>query len=244
MQYNIRGRILTQIYYQLLKLLGPDPIQIPPNDNYLQQWNVDFADPNGNAVPYEITDLDNLPPHYPLTKQDLEVLGNFTSYGLDARHIQYVQMGSKDWQAVMKQRLLPAIFVESANDSFSTADPTERNTSVGEIMPVNIRLVSVQAPDTQLTFDTSNPIIIAKIRSALDYVLDAYWFKGLTERGGRRTGYRFPSSVFAAEIVESQNLEGLISPFEVIDYRYEVVISRQRQLGETEDQAPNVLRND
>ena len=244
MQYDIRSRILRRVFEQCLKLLGPDPVQIPMNENYLEQWNADITDPDGNQIAYEITDLDNLPDFYPLTKEDLEILGNYNSTGLDARHIQYVQMGSRDWADAQQENLLPAIFIESANDGFSSPDPIEMNTNIGETVPMNVRLVTVQAPDTELMFSNSNPIIIAKFRGALDYILDPYWFRGLSERGGKRAGYRFPSTVFSADIVSAQNLEGQISPFEVTDFRFEVVISRQRQKGENEIGSENILRND
>ena len=231
MFHDIRNRILRRAYDQCLKLLGPNTDQVPTNTNYLNQWNTVFADPNGNPVPYEITNLDSLPPHYPLTKQDIQILGNVTSDGLNARRIQYVQMGSKNWVSCKEQNIIPCIFIENANDSFSITDPVEFNTQIGEIMPINIRLVMVQPPDSELSYNNSNPVTIARMRAALDYVLDPFWFKGLSETRKTRRGYTTPSQVFSADIVEAQNLEGQISPFEVVDYRLEVTFSRDRQLS-------------
>ena len=111
---------------------------------------MDIRNSSNQPIPWEITDLDNLPLGYPLRKQDIEVLGNHTTDGLDARRIQYVQMGSKDWVGVKEQGLIPAIFIENASDGFSITDPASRNTEIGEIKPINIRLVTVQAPDTEL----------------------------------------------------------------------------------------------
>ena len=85
-------------------------------------------------------------------------------------------------------------------------------------------------------------MIEANMRTALDYLLDPFWFRGLSERGRKKRGYTNPSSVFDATIVSAQNLEGQISPFEVIDYRLEVTIVRQKQLDG--NYAENQLRND
>ena len=234
MFYDIRNRILRRVFEQCTKLLGPDPIKGTDNinENYLKQWNRTYVSPiDGTPVPWQVTDLDNLPPNYPLNKEDILVLGSDASDGLDARRIQYVQMGSVPWTSVRDQGLIPCIFIENATEGISITDPTQFNTHIGEVLPINIRFITVQAPDSSLSYSTSNPVLVAKMRGALDYILDPSEFKGLSEKGKKRRGYRTPSQVFSADIVAAENFEGQISPFEVVDYRLEVVFSRARQRG-------------
>ena len=240
---DIRSRILMKVYEQCLMLLGPDSDQWPVNDNYLKQWNKEVRTPDGQAIAYEISDPNNLPAGYPLTRDNLIVLDKLDSFGLDARRIQLVQMGSKDWQNIQKEKLIPAIFIESANDSFTILDAETGSANIGEVMPINIRLVTVQAPDSELEQSNSNPIRNSRFRAALDYVLDPYFFLDLKEYKNTRKGYRTPSVVLDSIITATQNLEGQISPYEVVDYRLEVRFDRRKQLGDTSG-GPNQLRFD
>ena len=227
---DIRSRIITKVYEQCRKLLGPDSDQWPINENYLKQWNDQIKTPAGDPIPYVQADPAQLPTDYPLTRQDIIVLDKIDSFGLDARRIQLVQIGSMDWKNIEAEGLIPCIFIESANDSFTILDATTGSTQIGEIMPINVRLVTRQAPDSELKVTNSNPIRNARFRAALDYLLDPFWFRGLHEYKGTRKGYRNPSHVMDAVITATENLEGQISPFEVVDYRLEVSFDRAKQL--------------
>ena len=240
---DIRSRIITKVYEQVRKLLGPDDHQWPVNENYLKQWNNEIRTPAGDAINYQISDPNQLPDSYPLTRQDLIVLDKIDSFGLDARRLQLVQIGSMDWKNLEAEKLIPCVFIESASDSFTILDATTGSTQIGEIMPINVRLVTVQAPDSELKITNSNPIRNARFRAALDYLLDPFWFRGLHEYKGVRKGYRNPSHVMDSVITATENLEGEISPFEVVDYRLEVSFDRAKQL-ESGIEGPNQLRFD
>ena len=250
MAYDIRSRFIKTVWYQCLKLLGPDKLVDPrtnqvvsENTNYLKQWNQEITDPDGNPVPWEVSDVNNIQAHYPLNKQDLEVLGNHVVDGLDSRRLQMVQVGQMDWIGIQKAKLIPCIFIVDATGSTEVVDPVQANTQIGEITPMNIRLVTQQPPDSKLTFDSSNPVVIARMRAALDYLLDPFWFRGITERGRKRRGYANPGTTFDCSITESMNWEAQIGNFEITDFRFEITWARAKQLDSGRDNG-NTLRSD
>ena len=229
MKHSIRNAILYRTYRQCLKLLGPNDNGIEVNNSFRTQWDKVFRVGN-TPVPFETPDLDNLPQGYPLSKEDIEVIGNVVPDGKDARRIQHVQVGSSDWSNLKDEKLLPCIFIERAAGSFNI--PSEYgNVMTGEILPLIIRLLMVQPPSTVLTFDNSNPAFTNDVQSALEYLLDPYWFKGMKEPGGFRRGYEIPSTVYDAVIVNSEGLEGVQSPYEIADFRLEVSYERQKQIS-------------
>ena len=63
------------------------------------------------------------------------------------------------------------------------------------------------------------------IRDALNYLLDPISFLALT---ANRHGYD-NSTVIDTRIASMYTLEGVASPFEVIDFRFEVALSMQKQ---------------
>ena len=94
---------------------------------------------------------------------------------------------------------------------------------MGESFPIVLRLVVNQgnAP----TYEKSNPVIIARIQEQLNYFLDESNFRG---QRADRVGYEFPSVVLRAGITASYSLEAIASPWEVKDFRLEVVFKRQK----------------
>lgn len=230
-QYSVRTRILYRILKQCQKLLGPNHNAWPVNESYIQCWNRAFKAPGGGLIPWEVTDIDNIDPNYPLTKEDLEKLGDFVPDGLNSRIIQLVQLGTSDWKNLEENKLLPCIFIENADDGI-TVPAQFGNTHIGEIMPVNISLLMVQPPDSMLTFNNSNPVLVANLRDALDYLLDPFWFKGLSEKNKFRRGYSLASTIYDATIVSAQNLEGVSQPYERVDFRLQVTFERQKQIDQ------------
>ena len=73
-------------------------------------------------------------------------------------------------------------------------------------------------------YEESNPITVTSIREQLDYFLDKQSFLNITDK---RFGYSLPSRVLRASIVASYTLEGIASPWEVLDFRFEVIFKRQ-----------------
>lgn len=227
---DIRSRVIGKVYEQCRKLLGPDDHQYPVNENYLKQWDAEIRTPDGQPIDYVQTDPAQLPADYPLNRRDFIILDKLDSFGLDARRIQLVQIGSMDWQNLQAEGLIPCIFIEESSPGSVLQAVTGVN-YIGETFPMNIRLVTTQAPDSSLEVTNSNPIRNASFRAALDYLLDPFFFLGLHERKGIRKGFKAPSHVVDAGITLTTNLEGEISPFEVVDYRFEVIIDRIKQVG-------------
>ena len=139
--------------------------------------------------------------------------------------LENVQMGSFPLAHVTRLTRLPALYVangtETVEGGASARDPALPN--VIELFPIVLRLVVNQGVEP--AYDESNPIIISQIREQLDYFLDVTVFKQITDK---RRGYKIPSSVQSASIVASYNLEGIATPWEVFDFRFEVSFQRQR----------------
>ena len=148
------------------------------------------------------------------------------------RILQYVQMGGIELKEIRGVTRIPAIYI--ANGTESHEIPQESGLArllgielpfVGELYPVVIRLVIHQG--TEPRYEDSNPVIIARIHEQLSYFLDQTNFRGLS---ADRVGYQFPSVVLRAGITASYNLEAIATPWEVYDFRFEVIFKRQKTM--------------
>ena len=83
-----------------------------------------------------------------------------------------------------------------------------------------------QPPIMQYTFETSAAMQLLKIRDQLEYVLDVSVFRGLKNE---RVGYDYPSLVWSSGIVATETLEGLAPGYEAIDWRFAVILHKQKQ---------------
>ena len=150
--------------------------------------------------------------------------------------LEYVQMGGVEIRDETPERVTrhPALYIANGTESLEIQAGSGLGNLlgiempyVGESYPVVLRLVVNQgiAPP----YEKSNPVIIARIREQLDYILDATYFRGLR---ADRIGYRFPSVVITAGITASYNLEAIATPWEVYDFRLEVIFKRQKEMSD------------
>lgn len=173
--------------------------------------------------------------------------------GLGSRIIRHVRVGSIDYMSLIGDRedllnrplfsqsnpqYLPAIIIESGSQDLSLENSlrdtsrTELNMKPESFIAI-VRLVMLAPKMTDIMnlprpdqFDISNPVRISHIRQQLEYLLDPGIFKMIVDK---KEGYRFPSKVKNADILASYNLEGVKSPLEINDFRFEVKYDRQIQ---------------
>lgn len=199
-----------------------DPVS-PYRDRYFEVGNLDQLTTDWNVAQRDANKF-----YYPLTKNTLEVLGNYTSDGLDTQRIQYIQMGSSDWVSMQESKLIPCFFIESSGSIDANDQPD--TTQASRIFTIILRMLVVQPDEAELTDATSTPIQIDNLSDALDFLTDPFYMKGISEAGHHRRGYAYPSEVRDAMITESQTLEGQLSPYEVTDFRLEITYNRDKQL--------------
>ena len=194
---DIRNKILLTTYNQMLKLLSPTSMQ--------------FTETFPNA------DMNNLST-YPLSENELIVITDPV--------LQHVQMGAQSLSNLDKLDVLPMVFIMDGSDDEVNPDKRADDLigEVNETMPMQLVLVIKQK--NVPTYEQTNPVVAAKIRSQLDFILDTIYFEHLMEQ---RHGYNNPSRAWRALITRSDSTEGSRTPYEIIVYRFEVQFKRQAQ---------------
>ena len=146
--------------------------------------------------------------------------------------LEYVQMGGIELSEATGVTLTPALYIANATESLEIPQGSGlgnilgiETPFVGESFPVVLRLITHQASEPP--YEKSNPILIARIREQLDFFLDGIHFRGLS---ADRVGYQFPSVALTAGITASYNLEAIATPWEVYDFRLEVIFKRQKEM--------------
>ena len=146
--------------------------------------------------------------------------------------LEYVQMGGIELSEASGVTLTPALYIANATESLEIPQGSGlgnilgiETPFVGESYPVVLRLITHQVRNPP--YEKSNPVIIARIREQLDFFLDGIHFRGLS---ADRIGYQFPSVAMTAGITASYNLEGIATPWEVYDFRLEVIFKRQKEM--------------
>lgn len=202
---DIRSKILWRTYAHCRKLLGPGGDSTEPP----AQWDREFPG---------IAFTDTHAATYPLSLQEQTALAN-------ARTLQHVQMGSTEVINLDENGLLPALFIENAAGGYSVQEEGAAVIgTVREILPLTLRLVLRQPPNA--TYDESTVVQAMLYRTALDYLLDPGEFRSITTV---QPGYAQPARVFDAGIINVENLEGEYSPYEVVDFRFEVTFDRPKE---------------
>lgn len=146
--------------------------------------------------------------------------------------LEYLQMGGIELGEIRGVTRTPALYIANATESLEIPQGSGlgnilgiETPFVGESFPVVLRLVVHQASEPP--YEKSNPVIIARVREQLDFFLDGIHFRGLS---ADRIGYRFPSVALTAGITASYNLEAIATPWEVYDFRLEVIFKRQKEM--------------
>ena len=146
--------------------------------------------------------------------------------------LEYLQMGGIELSETTGVTLTPALYIANATESLEIPQGSGlanflgiETPFVGESYPVVLRLVVHQPSEPP--YEKSNPVIIARVREQLDFFLDGTHFRGLS---ADRIGYQFPSVALTAGITASYNLEAIATPWEVYDFRLEVIFKRQKEM--------------
>ena len=198
---GIRDKIIEKTFKQCLKLLDPGCRE--------------FRTQRGSGHISE-----------PLPPRDQQMLS-----ATGGRHVCYVQTGAFPLRDYTGLTQLPAIYIIDGSDgSASSHDTSSRNRRLGEsvlqktfeVYPLTLRVVVHQKVNP--TYAESNPVQLAQIREQLDYLLDMQTFKGITDK---RLGYNLPSVVEYALITDGESLKGIATPWEIKDFEFEVIFTRQ-----------------
>ena len=146
--------------------------------------------------------------------------------------LEYLQMGGIELSETTGVTLTPALYIANATESLEIPPSSSLNQIlgietpfVGESYPVVLRLITHQPSEPP--YEKSNPVMIARVREQLDFFLDGIHFRGLS---ADRIGYQFPSVALTAGITASYNLEAIATPWEVYDFRLEVIFKRQKEM--------------
>ena len=238
---SIRVSILQKVFSQCAKMLNPNP-----NDK--DQPLSDPNDPNSSPGKYNHTVPD---PDSEYSRVFNNVIGK-DSMGQDIHgrfdfdllqpegqelmvinhYINHIKFGAERVSDLHKRGLLPALFLEMGTDAYSFDFEGVQLAKEGEVMPIILRLWSVEpkpSERTQAAYRFSNPIYISEIREQLDYLLDRNEFIYISQP---RIGYTFASKVQDCGIKMCQTMQGLRAPFEAVDFRFEVVIEKQKEIDD------------
>ena len=148
------------------------------------------------------------------------------------KHIRYISFGTQNLVDINKQNLLPALFLEAGTDAQRQDFRGIELAKEGEVMPIILRLWTRQPKPTELkgpAYKQSNPIFIAQMREQLDYFLDRNEFIGISTP---RIGYTLPSQVYDACITSAYTLQGVRAPYECVDFRFEVIFDKQKEIDD------------
>ena len=146
--------------------------------------------------------------------------------------LEHLEMGGVELKTIETVSQTPALYIANGTESLEIPRGSGLGNIlgieapyIGESFPIVLRLVVNNG--NKPVYEKSNPVVIARIREQLDFFLDATHFRGLS---ADRVGYQFPSVALTAGITASYNLEAIATPWEVYDFRFEVIFKRQKEL--------------
>ena len=202
------------------KLLADHRIGENADDDAYQdsQFNTVYNDPPAYPVGvtmYSASDHPSDYPDYPLTPQEV----------LDLQHlrvIEYIQLGFVPIED-LENIDCTSLFIANATDRQRIEPGDTTLNQVSEVIPLNFRLMTKQPGNHELK-DT-NIVIVEKVLEGLKYVLNPDDYINLTFE---RRGYDQDTVIRNIEFVRALNLEEFMSPYEVVDYLFQITIREQR----------------
>lgn len=203
---QLRERILQRIYQQMRKLIGPAPgkTQVPP------QWDEEFP-----GIPFASPAIEG----YPLSDEEVRALDG-------SRILQRVHIGSSEVQNLIDSGIVPSLFIDIGTNAMLGEASAQLAQAVEDVLPFILRLVLIEPVVTERRPETTNVSTSLRINNAFDYLLDTGEFRQLSATA---IGFQLPYQVLDAQLVSADNYEGENSPYEIIDYRFEVRFMRQKE---------------
>jgi len=201
---GIRVHVLQKVFTQCIKMLDPEGTE----------YSRIFGD-GGTDFDFSVS-----------SPADLEIL-------VVRRYVKLVRFGTGQFTDIKDRDLIPAIFIENGSEGYLQNFRGIEQAKEGELVPVIIRLLTMERRPTVRQrselplYKYSNPIFVSDIREQLDYLLDRNEFIGISTS---RVGYSLPSQVYDARIRMHHNLQGVRAPYEVTDFRFEVLFDKQKEI--------------
>lgn len=238
---SIRVLILQKVFAQCAKMLDPQPKLAISEARKYGSNTPGHPDHDPDAEESDL--VDSMSEYYKIFRQEAGTPGS-KRFDFDllepgaiermaiTRYIKFIRFGTGPIVDYDKRGLLPALFLETGTDSFAGDFRGIEQAKVGEVMPVVLRLWSKEdkvSARTEPEYRQSNPIFIAQFKEQLDYLLDRSEFVGISMP---RIGYSLPSSVYDCQVRLSQALEGVRSPWECVDFRFEVTFDKQKEIDD------------
>ena len=214
-------QILQITLESVQKLLKDHRIGTDTDENAYQgsQFNTIYPDAYpGGVTLYDASDRSANPSDwvdYPLTPQEVLNLQHL-------RVIEYIQLGFIPIED-LEDIECTSLFIANATDRQRIQPGDTTLNQVQEIIPLNFRLMTKQ-PDNHVLADT-NIVVVEKVLEGLKYVLNPDDYINLTFE---RRGYEQDTAIRNIEFVRALNLEEFMSPYEVVDYLFQITIREQR----------------
>ena len=172
-------------------------------------------DSDGQRRPYTDETDDGSGHFYPLSMQETLELH-------EIRIIDYIQLGFIPIDDIDTIEA-PSLYIANATDRQRVEPGDTTLQQVEEVIPLNFRLMLKQ-PE-QYKIDDTNIVVVDKVLEGLKYVLNPDDYINLTFE---RRGYDIPTVIRKIEFVQALNLEEFLSPYEVVDYLFQITLREQR----------------
>ena len=151
---------------------------------------------------------------YPLTESETLELQHL-------RVLEYIQIGFVPIEDLEKIECT-SLFIANATDRQRIEPADTTLNQVQEVIPLNFRLMTKQ-PDAHKLEDT-NIVVVDKVLEGLKYVLDRDDYINLTFE---RRGFNQDTVIRSIDFVQALNLEEFLSPYEVVDYLFQITVREQ-----------------
>ena len=177
-----------------------------------------YVDGNTRS-PYKDQQVGN-DPTYPLTHQEALDLQ-------DLRILEFIQLGFIPIEDLTEENLddkvLPSLYIENATDRHRISPGDTTLQQVQEAIPLNFRLMTKQPEDYVL--EKTNLVVVDKILEGLKYVLNEDDYINLSFP---RRGYDSPTVIRNINFIRALNVEGWATPYEMVDFLFQITIREQR----------------
>ena len=180
----------------------PDPLVDTPNE-----WRRTFK--GDTPEPGDMSGF-----FYPLTMQETLDLQS-------VRILDCIQLGFVPIDDLEKYEA-PALFIANATDRQRIEPADTTLNQVQEVIPLNFRLMTKQPDDYSIS--TTNIVVVDKVLEGLKYVLNRDDYINLTFE---RRGYDQDTVIRSIDFVQALNLEEFLSPYEVVDYLFQITVREQ-----------------